>query len=555
MASTLNGAAKIEDTHAKSQTLDLNITQAKFELAKETNDIKKEINTDRKSAKDTSENVDDEEPQGSSGQVTYIVDKGLVTFGKFAVAILAMFLTVGVFLYGLDIKQLTKQMQDTLKQIQDTHVASQKLDLDIKRAQLDLEEATADIKKDVESAKADIKKSVESAEASAKEASETSSRMRDFLNEAEQSKQHIQQYENTLLALPPGSKQVPAAQASQTAPDPGQLERLIDARLLETLKNVLVPEQYSALKAQIAVARGQGLRRQIFDAKNTTDLPGDLVRKEGDAPISDPIANEAYDNFEVVYRFFKDVFGRDSLDNHGKALVASIHYLENYNNAFWNGQQMIFGDGDGVIFQRFTALDMIAYELTHGVTQFTAQLAYQDQPGALNNSISAVFASMVKQWALEQTVDQADWLIGASILAPDFKGRALQDMANPGTAYDDPRLGKDPQPGDMKDYVQTAADNGGVHTNSGIPNRAFVLAAKAIGGHSWEKTGKIWYVTLTERLTGNDGFEKCARETVSVARDLFPRDPSIAAKVAKAWADVGVLEERTTASGAPKVKR
>ena len=90
---------------------------------------------------------------------------------------------------------------------------------------------------------------------------------------------------------------------------------------------------------------------------------------------------------------------------------------------------------------------------------------------------------------------------------------------------------------------QTTLDNGGVHTNSGIPNLAFALAAKAVGGHSWEKTGKIWYVTLTERLTGNDGFAKCARETVSVARDLFPEESSIAAKVAKAWADVGVLEE------------
>ena len=87
------------------------------------------------------------------------------------------------------------------------------------------------------------------------------------------------------------------------------------------------------------------------------------------------------------------------------------------------------------------------------------------------------------------------------------------------------------------------ADNGGVHTNSGIPSRAFVLAAKAIGGNSWEKAGKIWYVTLTERLTGNADFAKCAAETVSVARDLFPEDSSIAAKVAKAWADVGVLEE------------
>src|ERR1700732_2695240 len=107
----------------------------------------------------------------------------------------------------------------------------------------------------------------------------------------------------------------------------------------------------------------------------------------------------------------------------------------------------------------------------------------------------------------------------------------------------------------MKNYVQTDADNGGVHTNSGIPSRAFVLAAMAIGGNAWEKAGKIWYVALTERLTGNADFAKCAAETVSVARDLFPEDSSIAAKVAKAWADVGVLEEGSTASAAPSVKR
>jgi Zn-dependent metalloprotease len=253
--------------------------------------------------------------------------------------------------------------------------------------------------------------------------------------------------------------------------------------------------------------------------------------------------NEAFDNAGTTWDFYNKVFGRESVDNNGKTLVSSVHYGENYDNAFWSGQQMVYGDGDGVIFQRFTAaLDVIAHELTHGVTQFSAQLAYQYQSGALNESMSDVFGSMVKQWALGQTVTEADWLIGAGIMVPAPKRRALRDMANPGTAYDDPKLGKDSQPGHMKDYVQTDLDSGGVHTNSGIPNRAFALAAKAIGGHSWEKTGKIWYVTLTQRLTGNDGFEKCATETVSVARDLFPDDPAIAAKVAQAWTDVGVLE-------------
>ena len=186
-------------------------------------------------------------------------------------------------------------------------------------------------------------------------------------------------------------------------------------------------------------------------------------------------------------------------------------------------------------------MEVIGHELTHGVTQFTAQLLYRDQPGALNESFSDVFGSMVKQWSLGQSVDEADWLIGAGILASGVKGKALRDMANPGTAYDDPLLGKDPQPGHMKDYVDTADDNGGVHTNSGIPNLAFVLAAKAIGGRAWDVTGRIWYVTLTERLTAQADFLKCANETVSVARDLYPQDASIANRVAKAWADVGVL--------------
>jgi Zn-dependent metalloprotease len=500
--------------------------------------------------------LDGEPQQGSPGQVTYIVDKGLVQFGKFAGFILAIFVTIALSLYGLDLKQLGKD-------IGATHLESQKLALDIKQAKADLDRETADIKKEVESAKAsakeataEIKKDVESAEASAKEASDTSSRMRNFLEEAEQSKQHIQQYEVTLLAVPAGSKQASSPAPSQTAPNPGQLEHLVEAKLLDTLKDVLTPKQYSALQTRIGAEKRGGLRRQVFDAKNTSDLPGDLVRKEGDAPISDPVANEVYDNLEIVYRFFKDVFGRESLDDHGKTLTASIHYGENYNNAFWNGQQMVFGDGDGVIFQRFSAaLDVIGHELTVGVIQFTARLPFQDQSGALNQSMSDVFGSMVKQWALAQTVDEADWLIGAAIMAPGFKGRALRDMANPGTAYDDPKLGKDPQPGHMKDYVQTAVDQGGIHTNSGIPNRAFVLAAKAIGGRSWEKAGKIWYVTLTERLTANADFAKCAAETVSVAGDLFPEDPSIAAKVAKAWTDVGVLEEGSMASGASKAKR
>lgn len=314
-------------------------------------------------------------------------------------------------------------------------------------------------------------------------------------------------------------------------------------------RTLRITASFQAFRAQLAtgappptVLRRAGLKRQVFNCSGFEDLPGDAARAESDPAVKDDAVNEAFDYAGTTWRFYNQIFSRESVDDHGRTLVSSVHYGQQYDNAFWNGQQMVYGDGDGKIFRRFTgALDVIAHELTHGVTQFTAQLPYQDQSGALNESFSDVFGSMVKQWSLGQTVDQADWLIGADILAPGVRGRALRDMANPGTAFDDPDLGKDEQPGHMNDYVQTADDNGGVHINSGIPNRAFVLASKAIGGRSWEVTGKIWYITLTERLTSNADFRKCATETVSVARDLFPQDLSIAERIAKSWIDVGVL--------------
>jgi Thermolysin metallopeptidase, alpha-helical domain/Thermolysin metallopeptidase, catalytic domain len=319
------------------------------------------------------------------------------------------------------------------------------------------------------------------------------------------------------------------------------------ARSLQLGKTLrLVRSQLSTGAPSPTVPVRTGLREQVFTCDNTVDLPGDQVRTEKGAPASDDTANQAFENVKTSWSFYNEIFGRESVDGHGLALVSSVHYDQNYDNALWNGQQMIYGDGDGTTFRGFAgALDVIGHELTHGVTQFTAQLPYQGQAGALNESMSDVFGSMVKQWSKGQTVDQADWLIGADIFTPSFKGRALRDMANPGTAYDDPTFGKDQQPAHMRDYVQMDPDddNGGVHVNSGIPNKAFYLAAKAIGGKAWEVTGKIWYVTLTERLTSSADFAKCANATISVARDLFPSDSTIASRVAQAWVDVGVLQQ------------
>jgi Zn-dependent metalloprotease len=222
-------------------------------------------------------------------------------------------------------------------------------------------------------------------------------------------------------------------------------------------------------------------------------------------------------------------------------LDSTVHYGEDYNNAFWNGTQMVYGNGDGEIFQRFTkSIDVIGHELTHGVTQYEAALEYEGQAGALNESFSDVFGSLVKQYALKQRADKADWLIGAGLFTNKIKGVALRSMKEPGSAYNDPTIGKDPQPGHMKNYVKTSSDNGGVHINSGIPNKAFYLAAIELGGYAWEKAGRIWYVTLTERLRERANFQNAANTTYEVAGTLYGKDSHEQNVVKKAWDQVGV---------------
>jgi len=288
------------------------------------------------------------------------------------------------------------------------------------------------------------------------------------------------------------------------------------------------------------VSTGQK-RRTIYDAKNNTELPGDLVRGEGDQSNKDRASDEAYDGTGITYDFYKQVYQRNSIDDKGMRLDSTVHYRKSYNNAFWNGSQMVFGDGDGRIFQGFTgSVDVIAHELTHGVTQCEAGLAYWDQPGALNESFSDVFGSLAKQYHLKQSVKDADWLIGAGLFTEKIKGKALRSMAEPGTAYDDPLLGKDPQPGHMKDFVDTTDDNGGVHINSGIPNKAFYLTAMEIGGNAWESAGKIWYITLRDRLKKKSSFKTTANRTFDVAGILFGKDSKEQKAVQKGWQGVGI---------------
>jgi Zn-dependent metalloprotease len=284
-----------------------------------------------------------------------------------------------------------------------------------------------------------------------------------------------------------------------------------------------------------------GRTRRVFTADNAGTLPGRLLRAEGEPASADTAVNEAYDGAGLTYDLFWQNYQRDSLDGNGMTLDSTVHYQKGYDNAFWDGNQMVYGDGDGDLFNRFTvAVEVIGHELTHGVTEHTCNLAYSGQSGALNESWSDVFGSLVKQWHRRQTASAADWLIGQGLFTSKVSGVALRSLKDPGSAYDDPVLGKDPQPAHMRDYVVTLEDGGGVHVNSGIPNHAFFLAAVAMGGFAWEEAGRIWYVAARDRFTANTDFPGAASLTHAVAGELYGSGSDEQKAVQYGWESVGI---------------
>ncbi|MDJ1130445.1 M4 family metallopeptidase [Streptomyces iconiensis] len=309
-----------------------------------------------------------------------------------------------------------------------------------------------------------------------------------------------------------------------------------------TRRRITTVRMGPAPEALEAPAEEKKPRRTVYDAKQKETLPGKKVREEQSKPSKDATVNRAYAGLGATFELYLSVFSRYSIDNAGLPLDATVHYGEEYANAFWNGEQMVFGDGDGEIFRDFTLpIDVIGHELTHGVTQYTANLEYFGQSGALNESLSDVFGSLIKQYGLGQTSDQADWLIGAGLFTERVEGEALRSMKAPGTAYDDDVLGKDPQPATMDDYVHTGTDNGGVHINSGIPNHAFYQLATELGGHAWERAGQIWYDTMTSgSLTTDADFAAFARATSEAATGRYGDGSAEHEAVLKSWGEVGV---------------
>jgi Zn-dependent metalloprotease len=319
--------------------------------------------------------------------------------------------------------------------------------------------------------------------------------------------------------------------------------------------------QLSAGRAAALIAQPAPLpidkNRHVYDAGHHQITPGKLVMTEERLSTSDAEAKEAFDGSGATYDFYARAFLRHSIDDRGMRLDSTVHYGTRFDNALWNGRQMVYGDGDGTLFTRFTVLDVIGHELTHGVTEHTAALEYRGQPGALNEHISDAFGIMVKQWRLGVTASRSDWLIGKGLFGPSVRGVALRSMKAPGSAYDDPVLGKDPQPAHMRHYVHTAGDDGGVHINSGIPNRAFYLAAKELRGYAWVVAGRIWYRALTAKLWPQAGFQDFANATVAAAGELYGIGGNVQITVAEAWSGVGlhVPVSLTRSGGAGKTSR
>jgi Zn-dependent metalloprotease len=286
-------------------------------------------------------------------------------------------------------------------------------------------------------------------------------------------------------------------------------------------------------------------RRRVHDAGGRkTPLPGRRARDEGDPPVHERDVDDAYQNLGITLDFFQQVFARDSLDGRGMDVVASVHYGDRYPNAMWNGTQMLFGDGDGSVGGFTRSLDIVAHELAHAVTQHSVPgglgvvrrggtIDLVGEAGALNESISDVFASLVKQWHHGQKVDDADWLIGTGVFAPGL-GHAVRSLKHPGKT--DETYEDDDQVPDMRGYLE----GGDVHRNSGIPNHAFYLAALALRGHAWEAAGRIWYETIP-LLEKGSGFRDMAHGTLKTAGRLFGSASKEQHAVQSAWQRVGVL--------------
>ena len=289
------------------------------------------------------------------------------------------------------------------------------------------------------------------------------------------------------------------------------------------------------------------MQMEVYDCKQKTDLSGAVLL--WDSKTNQKITSIAGKNVikggKASWDFYWQLFSRNSIDNKGLLIKQYVHYDKGLDNAYWDGRRMVYGDGDGVVFTSFTSdIDVIGHELTHGVTENEANLDYENQAGALNESFSDIFGIMIKQRFNNQDVKKSNWLIGEKVMIG--VKYALRSLKAPGTAYiNHPELGTDPQPATMDKYQNLpntqSGDWGGVHINSGIPNFAFYVAAYNMGGYAWEKAGRIWYSVLTDRsLAQNAKFVDVKNLTIVYAEKIFGINSPEVKAVKQGWSEAKV---------------
>ncbi|WBW95721.1 M4 family metallopeptidase [Oceanirhabdus sp. W0125-5] len=281
--------------------------------------------------------------------------------------------------------------------------------------------------------------------------------------------------------------------------------------------------------------RGDGI--ETYNANNRTRLPGSLWADSDNVlnDSNDRAAVDAHHYAGLTYDYYLNRFSRNSFDNKGSLIKATVHYSRSYNNAFWNGQQIVFGDGDGVTFTELSgSLDVIAHEITHAVTEHTADLIYYNESGALNEAMSDIFGTAV-EFAFN---NNPDWLIGEDIYTPADPNDAMRSMADP-TKYGDPDHYDDR-------YVGTA-DNGGVHWNSGIINKAAYLISEGgrhygvtVSGIGIDKMTEIFYRALTQHFTASSTFSQARAALVQSAVELYGANSAEVQAVNDAFDSVGV---------------
>lgn len=251
----------------------------------------------------------------------------------------------------------------------------------------------------------------------------------------------------------------------------------------------------------------------------------------------DEVATDAHWGAEKTYDYYWNNFGRNSIDGNGFTLNSYVHYSNSYVNAFWDGQRMTYGDGNGTSYTPLVPIDVAGHEITHGLTSFTADLIYQNESGALNESFSDIFGA-----AIEFYSKTGDWLMGEEC---STSGTGFRSMSNPNSKGDpDTYLGTN--------WYSGTADNGGVHTNSGVQNFWFYLLtdggagtndngdAYSVTGIGISKAAAISYRNLTIYLTSTSNYSDARFYAIQSAIDLYGACTQEVESTTDAWYAVGV---------------